>query len=1506
MNAILCIKDCPETTTSEYKFKIIDVNNKTCYSICPPERPFHKFKYQKDNNCYKECPEETPFHEKNETECKIEEECNGDYIDYEARECLAKDLKDCPDYKKYKSKYGNKYICLNNCIEKYGKYLSPYDTCVNNCVNDDLVKGFGLINDPKNNECICENLYFINDALKIECIQNAKTETKCKKVGGLYSIKMFNSKECVKTCENDNILSATEDICYDKSHKCNEDDLPDDKNTKLITKENGQKKCECLYKFYYKDDEEYPGFEKKICLDEDGLCPTEYIKFIPETKECLKADKECPEEFNCLFLGIFCLRDCPKNSIFNKTGQYYQCEQPNEYWHETKPNSGNYECIDKCLDKYPVYAPLTNQCLTTCKESYYPYFYENKCYNSCNNSKLLNIENGFVTKEETAYSNFICECHNPWFYNDVHKKICADSMIEYSITDCNNFTDPNPNPVLDHLVRSTLQCVDKCPPEFNYTFNKECFKNCKEAAYYYHYIKEKKGSYECICENLWFYEPNNKMQCIDPNVTECVVYDYEDKFFNKKYFDKKYLVNETNECVNTCPSGSYSFNYFCYDKCPIYTQDNQNDHICTCNKYAGYWYEYERYNLTYLQCSVEKCPANNNNSTYIREHLLQNENKCLISCSEDKDFPFSLRKVCVKECPYFTHTNDKEGELNDTCLFYDLNDPDVNTLEKFKSAANIQAMELYRDSESLGGFLYDKFNTTLQIYSIDRNNSLKELSFKSNLTYIDFGTCLDKLMIDKNISENESILITKYDIMPGANSNIPPDISENFKDDKYLINPVEYELFSSLTNEKLDAFVCEPYEILISYPLCLNKFDKYINGINQNEYRKKFDIGKELHHKDNEIDTFNYNNTIYTHFCKGLEINGKDLVFEDRYKYLYPNNKLLCESNCTFNNTDFELERVNCLCTYKDVFDFNRTEEEINDILNNPDFYLPTQSSTNAEIIKCLFNFTLKQAITKNEMFYCCSIMTLVQITLVLITSLTNVKDMINNIRNILNKVNIKNYFMKKNNFKINKYKNDNIISSTNRELYNPPKKNNNNEDSEKVDDDFNNTILEKNLDSKIDNKIILDKDKIYSSSNNNAEFIPPDYNFKYFKAKDKGVMKKIERNEIQFEIKPDTKYLIERREGIDYDEDYLNGPYLKDQNILVIVNEKINIENKNRNKSPKTNNKILSLNNSNNSDSLKNDNLKDDKIENKPKMRNNKLFGNLKNTNEKNFIAFKPIKSNLKTVNNENLEFNSEIELKLSDEGSGFFSSIRREQLYLRISYDRYLEKKNNNIFIVLLAEIFDKIYFIKICLFLQKFDIFNVQLSLYIFYHILLISLLCGFFTIKIIKKIWENDNFPDINFYLLYGFIANIIIWIIYQMLICLLDFNGKIKDMITFKYELIENQYTEDFDKDNIHNSNEGIYKEKYDELIYQIKCRISIYYVLVFIFSLFFSIYLISFFSFYTGTKNRVLEAYYISIIEILLIKICYGLLLGLLRILSKSKRNKFVYNLVYFCDKHIS
>jgi hypothetical protein len=516
---------------------------------------------------------------------------------------------------------------------------------------------------------------------------------------------------------------------------------------------------------------------------------------------------------------------------------------------------------------------------------------------------------------------------------------------------------------------------------------------------------------------------------------------------------------------------------------------------------------------------------------------------------------------------------------------------------------------------------------------------------------------------------------------------------------------------------------------------------------------------------------------------------------------------------------------------------------------------------------------------------------------------------MINNIRHILNKVNIKNYFLKKNKFyQNNKLKNANIISSTNRALNNPPKRNNE-EDSDEADneDNFNNTILEKDSDNKenknditrksqINKEIILDKNKILSSTDNKAEYIPPDYNFKFFKSSDKGVIKPIDISEIPFDINPDTKLLIERRNGIEYEEDYLYGPYLSDQNILVVTKGKVY-----GNKNDKSVIKTINLNNS------RKDKLNNTKMEKASKKRSIKLFDNINDINEKKFISAKKMKSNLKTnTNNEKDDFNPETDLKITDEGTGFFGNIRREQIYLREGFEKYRKRQHTNIYSIFFAEIFDKIYFIKTCLFLRKFDIFCIQLSLYIFYHMLLISILCGFFTIKIIKKIWENDNFPDLNFYLLYGLIANVIVWIIYQMFSCVLDFHDRIKDMTTLKYELIENQYTEDFDRDNIHDSNEDVYREKYEELIYQIKCRIALFYVISFIFTLFFSIYLISFFSFYTGTKNRVLTAYYISIIEVLLIKIVYGLILATLRYVSKIKGYKCLYNFVFILDKYLS
>ena len=80
---------------------------------------------------------------------------------------------------------------------------------------------------------------------------------------------------------------------------------------------------------------------------------------------------------------------------------------------------------------------------------------------------------------------------------------------------------------------------------------------------------------------------------------------------------------------------------------------------------------------------------------------------------------------------------------------------------------------------------------------------------------------------------------------------------------------------------------------------------------------------------------------------------------------------------------------------------------------------------------------------------------------------------------------------------------------------------------------------------------------------------------------------------------------------------------------------------------------------------------------------------------------------------------------------------------------------------------------------------------------------------------------------------------------------------------------------------------------------KLKCKIIIFYCNIFVFIIVFTFYLVSFFSIYTGTKSLVLEAYIISIIEILLIKLVYGICLASLRIASEGNELKCLYKLFY-------
>ena len=132
------------------------------------------------------------------------------------------------------------------------------------------------------------------------------------------------------------------------------------------------------------------------------------------------------------------------------------------------------------------------------------------------------------------------------------------------------------------------------------------------------------------------------------------------------------------------------------------------------------------------------------------------------------------------------------------------------------------------------------------------------------------------------------------------------------------------------------------------------------------------------------------------------------------------------------------------------------------------------------------------------------------------------------------------------------------------------------------------------------------------------------------------------------------------------------------------------------------------------------------------------------KEEKEKDFINIKKIKLRKNYNNTADNDYEEEKDDKRED-NAGLYNLIKREQILLRMSYKKYLSKEHKNILSIFLAEILDKVYLVKICLFLKKYEIFGIHLTLYLFCHLLLLTLSFSFFTIGTIKQIWEQEGYP-----------------------------------------------------------------------------------------------------------------------------------------------------------------
>ena len=1447
----LCLDDCKdeypyfiyENETSENRIKI-------CLFLCPSTHPYYKNDKTIDSKnleCFKECPKKL-VHLPEIYKCINFEDCETGIIKYDTKECVEQCSKNDLIYQENN---GGKIIkfCVSNCTiikEKLYGELHPNATvdiketynreCMTFCPENSI--------EIDGKFCDCEGFFYYDKRTGLKnCL--SKNITSCEEVPE-YPINKAEEKECTNYCEG--ILSLSGLECHNNSYNCEQNEI-------IKTMNNGDKQCDCIDKFYYIN-----VGEKKIkkCLSQNEECPSSYSMLIKETKECLQ---ECNNSliYNKIF-GKTCVSNCP---YFTVQKENNKCEC-NGKWYVTD----NYDIIcltGDCPNSKSLYIEETKQCVSSCIGTGFEVYYNKTCISNCSGVNM-NVSdstgNIYLEKISTKY----CKCNSYWYYDSYGNEICNTND---NIESCKDIEGKNFN----YMINETNQCVIECPEEYKYSFGDQCFKSCNIEG---ENLLQDDNLKTCKCKEFWKNQ-NNKIICnitcegefkIINDTKECIegdkncpndypllfnktcykqgqcpeennaYYNYfkeecscKEKWYieNEKVFcrkkgedcppDYKYLIYSTKECIKDKVNSLYEFNNVFYENCPEQTKNSTATNTCICDTLLGYYYINEEDGNKSI-CAQEKCPNDKNYIDYDKK-------ECISSCN---DHELKLYQgICYEKCPNLTEYEENSQE----CQLLSI-DTKI-TLQNLEKEMLENIVDLYARSNNYKnnnpnvGQKIVTTNGTCEFYGVNKNNKgITNQNIQSDLSYIDVSECIEKIYNSNKMKDEDDIVILKFDINKTPNN--------------FLINPVEYKFINSRTGQELDASICEHNSIRISYPIheLINKFDKMKKNLRYLEYisidlisnnkdslREKIDKGKEIVEDYSEIDIFNINDKIYLDFCIAVEVDGKDLVLEDRFNYFYPLLSL-CENNCTYNHTDFINERIFCDCSYKKEFDFERQYSSLE--LNTNEININQKGNSNIVVMKCIANLKYLKSITNNGGFLYTLIIILIEFILLFIIIFYGIKSLSNKFQKKMNSnEDDLDEQIEVLNIKTNEKKNYEDIKTSQRILDNPPKKN------------------------------IPDFE---------MEFIPQEYLFLFFNQGQKNIIKKVERDSVPFKTGLNTRILLEKKKGVNYENINPRGPFPPGQNLLIIVdsmdddiNDYLKIEEEQK---PK------------NID--KKDEKESNKISQKPSIYQ-------KNKNKFSISEYDPSDENYSIYD---LDEEDDLHEK------GFIENIKRNQKLIRRNYDYSLRKNDSNFIEILIAEIIDKIYITNILLFTKKFDILALQLAVYFLCHTLLLVLNTLFFDIKTIKKIWREENYPGLGYYLGFGFLACIIIWIIYRMILCLLTNNDKIKEIL----KLIHYNKKLNLKKEN------NISK-KYNNLMWKVKFKIAFYSVIQFLLLIFCFLYLTVFCSVYTGTKTKIFKAYGIALIEILIIKIIYAIVLAILRYVSLTNRKKGLYDVVKFMNTYL-
>ena len=513
-------------------------------------------------------------------------------------------------------------------------------------------------------------------------------------------------------------------------------------------------------------------------------------------------------------------------------------------------------------------------------------------FNRCINLRWLDLSY-FDFSNVRRYEHIFDNCSKLEFINfkNNYQSSYLSPNIEgnsENLVICNNNRMKNN---YDNFCNIYIKCIDNYNNTNSEEDENDCYKTNCLIREYNPYICKKCGV--------------NSYQLDNYDLSDSIIYCYNNP--QSYYLDKTQLIYKKcfSSCL-ACNSGGNETYHNCLQCNDNYRLELNISNSLNCyNICEFYYYTNSLTNKSY--CTLNStCPEEYHN-------LIEEEKKCIDSCTKDSMYKYEYENICYEKCPngtinvsfYCYNMSVNSSHVSDSIIEYLLNN--------FKKTNSGKDLEIPHEN-----ILYIMTNTKNQ-----------DINKYENKTILLIEKCAKLLKKENNISDEDILYILKIDA----------------EEKGMKIPKIEYQIYYPLYDKnkifKLDIKICKSTYIDVLIPVKIN----------------------------DDLEKYNSSSDYYNNVCsKTISNSGTDISLLDRKKNFIDKNLTLCEEDCHLIDYNYTNNKAKCSCLTKINFPFIKEIKFDKNILYNN--FASITNIANIKFLKCYKEVFNKNNISKNIGFY--------------------------------------------------------------------------------------------------------------------------------------------------------------------------------------------------------------------------------------------------------------------------------------------------------------------------------------------------------------------------------------------------------------------------------------------------------------------------------------------------------------------------------------------------------